>query len=196
MSIIDTVDYIMLDVGYAERLVLNPDNYDSHNKINNHDIYQFNTLKCKENHNIARHDYQVDKIYGGYFCVDEENETCSCCYDNYDDATWESEEDHPQPSSYYPYMTVAIINFNEIYCEKLNEVDILINLFPKVLTSHSIIFKRIDGKPMKLSEYITIAKRINVLFCGCYVPTEPFRMEIHQNNNNKLLYCNYDTESG
>jgi len=206
MSTIDSIDYVVLNTGYVERLILNePIKSEKVKKTGFYiNYHQYDQMKCKENHWGSKWDYADAKIYGGYDCVNDLNDDgyCNCCsyYDEPDEPTWESEDNHPQPSIYYPYMAVAVIDavgdISNIHFDKRVEVDTLISDFPEVLKSNSIIFKRIDGKPMKLSEYITIAERINCLFCGCYSPTRPIEIKVISSGNKNLLYLHYDTESG
>lgn len=62
--------------------------------------------------------------------------------------------------------------------------------------SDFIVFQRIDKKPIELHNFIHIAQKVNVLFCGCYAPTDPIDMKVMSMNGKSLLYLHYDTESG
>jgi hypothetical protein len=213
MSTISSVNYICLNVGYVERLIKESSGVPDTKELNvNSKIYNakvYKGLSCKENHNATLSNNSMNSSWPrGEFSCTNNQESCYCCdyYEKYpEESTWEPDEldeeangnTKTEPLPFEPYKVVAILD-TEVHFDEKEEQEVcdFLNDFPNLEAFGSIIFKRRDGKPIALADYRQVANSIRVLFCGCYSPNAPYEMKIMLGENSRLLYLNYDTESG
>jgi hypothetical protein len=195
---ISKVDYIMLKTGYSSRLVY------------------FNGRKYRKRFVLPDE--------GGYIEVDGDYESTKeldygkSYYDDNDDRELKDAEYEKNETNEEDYEVVCILdvlwgkNFPNGGNTIFNDIDyqIIKEKFidpSKQNKKHqykydfgTIIFKHKnkDGKQIKmnLSDYIPLARSINIEFCACYTPLVPYHMEIQQKDGIRILIVEYDTESG
>lgn len=217
---IDSVNYVCLDAGYINRLILPSSGVPDISLRGGIEFHKYKELRCKENHNATtNNNYSNDQWDGQYSCVDDTNTSCDCCsyYNQYpEDTTWKTFESSPPipvnevetldqdpnfvPKPFEPYEVVAITDklYHSPRCYHYDDeanFQTFIKAFPN-LGRGVIIFKRRDNERIPLSQFANVAALINVMFCGCYSPQTPIQMMVMHQNGKSLLYLEFDTESG
>jgi len=101
------------------------------------------------------------------------------------------------PEPHDPYQVVLVsCNSSVLYYDNEQALYDFMQAWGDRALGSSVVLKRRDGQRIPLAKYVQVAAGIDVLFCGCYSPSNPYKMELASNGCKTLLYLKYDTESG